>query len=37
VPVSHLRLIVLLVATAMGEAIRRTQDGQSVSALFGHR
>jgi len=34
VPVSHPKLIVLSVAPALAEAIRRTHDGQSVSVLF---
>jgi ribose-phosphate pyrophosphokinase len=34
VPVEHPKLTVLSVAPALAEAIRRTHDGQSVSALF---
>jgi ribose-phosphate pyrophosphokinase len=34
VPVSHPKLTVLSVAPPLAEAIRRTHDGQSVSALF---
>jgi ribose-phosphate pyrophosphokinase len=34
VPVAHPKLTVLSVAPALGEAIRRTHDGQSVSVLF---
>jgi len=34
VPLSHPKLTVLSVAPALAEAIRRTHDGQSVSALF---
>ena len=36
VPVEHAKLTVLSVAPALAEAIRRTHDGQSVSALFDH-
>jgi ribose-phosphate pyrophosphokinase len=36
VPVEHPKLTVLSVAPALAEAIRRTHDGQSVSALFDH-
>ena len=35
-PVEHPKLTVLSVAPALAEAIRRTHDGQSVSALFDH-
>ncbi|MGZ4435454.1 MAG: ribose-phosphate diphosphokinase [Trebonia sp.] len=35
-PVSHPKLTVLSVAPALAEAIRRTHDGESVSALFQH-
>ncbi|HTU74291.1 MAG TPA: ribose-phosphate pyrophosphokinase [Trebonia sp.] len=34
VPLAHPKLTVLSVAPALAEAIRRTHDGQSVSALF---
>jgi ribose-phosphate pyrophosphokinase len=34
VPVSHPKLTVLSIAPALAEAIRRTHDGESVSALF---
>jgi ribose-phosphate pyrophosphokinase len=33
-PMAHPKLTVLSVAPALAEAIRRTHDGQSVSALF---
>ncbi|HEX6524884.1 MAG TPA: ribose-phosphate pyrophosphokinase [Streptosporangiaceae bacterium] len=36
VPLFHPKLTVLSVAPALAEAIRRTHDGQSVSALFEH-
>jgi ribose-phosphate pyrophosphokinase len=36
VPIEHPKLTVLSVAPALAEAIRRTHDGQSVSALFDH-
>ena len=36
VPMEHPKLTVLSVAPALAEAIRRTHDGQSVSALFDH-
>ena len=36
VPVSHPKLTVLSIAPALAEAIRRTHDGESVSALFDH-
>jgi ribose-phosphate pyrophosphokinase len=36
VPLEHPKLTVLSVAPALAEAIRRTHDGQSVSALFDH-
>jgi ribose-phosphate pyrophosphokinase len=36
VPAPHPKLIVLSVAPALAEAIRRTHDGQSVSVLFEH-
>jgi ribose-phosphate pyrophosphokinase len=36
VPTEHPKLTVLSVAPALAEAIRRTHDGQSVSALFDH-
>jgi ribose-phosphate pyrophosphokinase len=35
-PIEHPKLTVLSVAPALAEAIRRTHDGQSVSALFDH-
>jgi ribose-phosphate pyrophosphokinase len=35
-PMEHPKLTVLSVAPALAEAIRRTHDGQSVSALFDH-
>ncbi len=35
-PLEHPKLTVLSVAPALAEAIRRTHDGQSVSALFDH-
>ena len=35
-PVTHPKLTVLSVAPALAEAIRRTHDGESVSALFQH-
>jgi ribose-phosphate pyrophosphokinase len=35
-PTTHPKLTVLSVAPALAEAIRRTHDGESVSALFQH-